>query len=587
MLLGLRISNFAVIDEVEVGFGSGLTVLTGETGAGKSILVDALSLLLGGRSDGDVVRAGSEEAIVEGTFARTPELAARLEQLGLPDDDELLIRRVVGRGGRGKAYVNGSLVTVGVLSRLMKGSVDIAGQHEHVGLFDPAQHRMLLDKQAELEAELSRYHEHWAALAELGRKMQGLGGDEQQARQRGDFLRYQLEELERLDAQPGEDDLLEAERRKLSGTEKLKRAAVEVESLLSGQDGSALELIHRSVAQLTEATKTDVALLPQLDALRAAAGEVDAIARGIARYGAAMDADPQRLQDVEERLDAIKKLSRKHARALSGLIELRSELKEELTRIEHRKEDLEACQRQKLELEQKAFGVARKLSERRKKAAAQFSAQVRTGLAQLAMAKAVFEVRVESGEVLGPEGLDAVEFYFSANAGEPCRPLSKVASGGEASRVLLSLKRALAGTDGCGCYVLDEADSGVSGAVAEVVGRMIKEVSLHRQVLCITHLPQVAAYADAHLLIKKEQTRGRTYSRVLPLAEGQERTTELARMLSGVELTKEALGAAEALVRSASRVSKASGHDVRRVKSPPAISAREARVKPEKRRLGS
>lgn len=350
MLLGLRISKFAVIDELEVGFGPGLTVLTGETGAGKSILVDAVSLLLGGRADNDVIRGGEEEAVVEGTFRKTPELAARLESLGLPMDDELLVRRVVGRNGRGKAYVNGSLVTVGVLGRLMKGLVDIAGQHEHVALFDPMQHRVLLDKQAALETELSAYQQAWSGLSELRRKMDALGGDEQQARQRADFLRFQLEELERLDPKAGEDELLEAQRKKLSGTEKLKRAATEAEALVVGQDGAAAELLQRAVAQIADASKTDPALAPILDGLRAAAGEVESLGRALSRYGSAVDADPLRLQEVEERLDLLKKLQRKHARALEGVIQLRRDLQDELTRLERRKDDLAALEQERSQL---------------------------------------------------------------------------------------------------------------------------------------------------------------------------------------------------------------------------------------------
>nr|WP_153866345.1 MULTISPECIES: DNA repair protein RecN [Myxococcaceae] len=549
----MRISNVAVIEEVEVGFGTGLTVLTGETGAGKSILVDSLGLLLGGRADADCVRAGCDEASVEGVFLRTPVLGARLEELGLPDlGEELSVRRVVGRTGRGKAYVNGALVTVGVLARLMRGAVDIAGQHEHVSLFDAALHRALLDRYGDLSAALTAYYGDYAALRDVQGRMEALGGDETKVRQRAEFLRFQLEEIVRVDPQPGEDLALDAERKRLAGAEKLRRQAAEAEALLcGGEDGNAVEVVGKSLSLVQEALKLDASLAPLAQSLGGALAELEEAGRGLGRYVGALDGDPERLAEVDERLDAIKRLCRKHAAPLEAVLARRGELEAELATLDNRQEILEEleAERRKAEARARASGTA--LSKARSACARDFAAGVREGLSQLALGKAAFEVRVTPTETLRPEGLDEVEFFFSANPGEPSRPLAKVASGGEASRLLLALKRALAGSDGCGSYVLDEADSGVSGAIADVVGRMIRDVSGHRQVLCITHLPQVAAYADAHLLIRKDLRGERTVSEVVPLAAGAERTQELARMLSGVEVTREALGAAEALVRAA------------------------------------
>jgi DNA repair protein RecN (Recombination protein N) len=554
VLLGLRISNVAVIEEVEVGFGAGLTVLTGETGAGKSILVDALGLLLGGRADADVIRAGRDEASVEGVFARTPALAERLEELGLPDlGEEVLVRRVVGRNGRGKAYVNGSLVTVGVLSRLTRGLVDIAGQHEHVSLFDSSLHRTLLDRYGNLTEALEVYGQHYAAVREVEERMEALGGDEARVRERAEFLRFQLDEIHRLDPEPGEDVKLDVERRRLGGAEKLKRQAAEAELLISGEESSALETLGRAMGLLSDAVRCDATLGPIVQSLGTSMAELEEAQRRLNRYSEGLESDPARLGEVEERLDAIKRLCRKHGASLEGVLRKRGELETELSTLENRQEILEQLAKERHAAEVRARESATGLSRARRACAGEFSQQVRAGLGGLALGKAAFEVRVTAGDALRPEGLDEVEFFFSANPGEPARPLAKVASGGEASRLLLALKRALADSDGCGCYVLDEADSGVSGAIADVVGRMIKEVSGHRQVLCITHLPQVAAYADAHLLIRKGLKGERTVSEVVPLAAGAERTQELARMLSGMEVTREALGAAEALVRSAHR----------------------------------
>ncbi|MFB1480970.1 DNA repair protein RecN [Corallococcus sp. RDP092CA] len=554
MLLGLRISNVAVIEEVEVAFGAGLTVLTGETGAGKSILVDALGLLLGGRADADVIRAGCEDAAVEGVFARTPVLAARLEELGLPDlGEEVLVRRVLGRSGRGKVYVNGALVTLGVLGKLTRGVVDIAGQHEHVSLFDPGLHRVLLDKYGGLDEALAAYGREWANLREVDARMDALGGDDAKVRERAEFLRFQLDEITRLEPEAGEDVKLDAERRRLGSAQKLKRQGAEAELLVSGEAPSAVEIVGRALGLVHEGVKFDATLAPVAQSLSTALSELEEAARRLNRYVEGLESDPGRLGEVEERLDALKRLCRKHGTTLEGVLKKRGELETELGTLENRREILEELNQERRRVEERARKAALALSRARRTSAGAFSQQVRDGLGGLAMGKAAFEVRVTAGETLRPDGLDEVEFFFSANPGEPARPLAKVASGGEASRLLLALKRALADSDACGCYILDEADAGVSGAIADVVGRMIREVSTHRQVLCITHLPQVAAYADAHLLIRKRVKGERTVSQVLPLAAGAERTQELARMMSGVEVTREALGAAEALVRSAHR----------------------------------
>nr|WP_242589286.1 DNA repair protein RecN [Corallococcus macrosporus] len=554
VLLGLRITNVAVIEEVEVAFGAGLTVLTGETGAGKSILVDALGLLLGGRADADVIRAGCEDAAVEGVFARTPVLASRLEELGLPDlGEEVLVRRVLGRTGRGKVYVNGALVTLGVLGKLTRGAVDIAGQHEHVSLFDSGLHRVLLDKYGGLEEALAAYGREWANLREVDSRMDALGGDDAKVRERAEFLRFQLDEITRLDPESGEDVKLDAERRRLGSAQKLKRQGAEAELLVSGEAPSAVEIVGRALGLVHEGVKCDATLAPVAQSLSTALSELEEAARLLNRYVEGLESDPGRLGEVEERLDALKRLCRKHGTTLDGVLKKRDELETELGTLENRREILEELNQERKRVEERARKAALSLSRSRKSSAGAFSQQVREGLGGLAMGKAAFEVRVTAGEMLNPYGLDEVEFFFSANPGEPARPLAKVASGGEASRLLLALKRALADSDACGCYILDEADAGVSGAIADVVGRMIREVSSHRQVLCITHLPQVAAYADAHLLIKKSVKGERTVSQVLPLEAGAERTQELARMMSGVEVTREALGAAEALVRSAHR----------------------------------
>jgi DNA repair protein RecN (Recombination protein N) len=368
-----------------------------------------------------------------------------------------------------------------------------------------------------------------------------------------EFLRFQRDELERLQLKPGEETELEAERRRLSGVEKLRASATLAESLLSAQDGSSLETVDRAGSALTEAAPLDPGLQEIAKSLQTARLELEEAARRLSQYLRHLESDPHRLAEVEERLDSLRRMGRKHGCNVDALAARKAEIEAELANWENRRALLEQLRPARERAEAAARASANALSLARAQGAGPLSQSVREALSQLAMNKALFDVRLTQAMELGPEGVDQVEFLFSANPGEPARPLSRVASGGESSRLLLALKQALSGADECCCYVLDEADAGVGGAVAEVVARMLKEISSHRQVLFITHLPQVAAYADHHLRIEKRERDGRSVSKVVPLQTPGARTEELARMLSGLKVTSEARGAAEALVRSARR----------------------------------
>ncbi len=555
MLITLRLKNFAVVEEAEVGFGPGLTVLTGETGAGKSILIDALGLLVGGRAEPDVIRSGADEAVIEGLFERSEVLSARLSELGLPDDGpEVSVRRAFGRQGRGRVHVNGALVTVGVLQRLMKAQVDIAGQHEHMALLDAGQHLGLVDRFGELMEGpvMAAYRAAWERLRDANARLQGLGGDESQVAGRIDFLTFQLEEIERVAPRPGEDLLLEIERKRLASSEKLRHGAGSAEELIATRDGSATELLGRAFQLVGEAEKLDPSLCAVREALWRTRAELEEASHSLSRYLSGLDSDPKRLEEVDDRLDAIRRLCRKHGASLEGVLSKRTALTAELDELVHRTERRAEVEVERLKAEAEASAAAVRLTAARKAAAGKLTYTVMEGLERLAMGRAKFEVQFEVAQ-LSSAGADAAQFLFSANPGEAVRPLAKVASGGEASRVMLAMKAALAGSDACVCSVFDEADAGIGGAVADVVGRLIKDISAHRQVLCITHLPQVAAHADAHLRIEKGEVKGRTRSVVQALDEGTDRARELARMLSGVEVTREALGAAQALLRSALR----------------------------------
>src|SRR5215831_14757329 len=320
MLRVLRIESFTVVEEVEVCFGPGLTVLTGETGAGKSILVDALGLLLGTRADVDCIRSGAEEAVVEAVFQRTPGLALRLEALGLPDHgDEVVLRRVVGRAGRGKVHVNGALASVGVLGQLMRGELDIAGQHAHVGLFEPSTHRAVLDRWDGVGPALEAYRAAHAPLVALEVERQSLGGDAAAQEARAEFARFQLDELERLAPSPGEEPALEAERRRLAAVERLRAAALESEALLGAEDAGVCTATGRAARTLEEAARTDPNLGEAAASVISAAAALEDALRSLRRYLDGLEADPERLAMVEERLDGLRRLARKHATDVSGL----------------------------------------------------------------------------------------------------------------------------------------------------------------------------------------------------------------------------------------------------------------------------
>jgi DNA repair protein RecN (Recombination protein N) len=550
MLLGLRIQNFTVVDEVEVVFGPGLTVLTGETGAGKSILVDALGLLLGGRADASVVRAGAEEACIEAVFQRTASLGERLLSLGLPDTgDEVSVRRVVGTGGRGRVHVNGALAGVGLLGQLFTGLLDIAGQHAHVALFQPAFQRGLLDKATAVAAARDAYRDAYLALLGVDAELASLG-EAADGESRLDFLRFQLEEVERLAPEVDEEARLEEEKRRLASVERLLGAALQAQACLTEEEGASA-LAGRARAAVEEVLQRDGQLLRTASALRAATAELDEAAAALRHYLSGLEADPERLNQVEERLDALRRLCRKHGTDVPGLLTRAASLRAESEALAGRSEVLEALRTRRGLLEAKAWEVARALRTERERAASTLGRAVRAVLAELALKGARFRVEVAAADALGPEGADEVEFLFSANPGEPERPLQKVASGGEASRLLLGLRRVFLERDACETVVLDEADAGVGGAVADAVGRLVREVARGRQVLCVTHLPQVAAHADMHLLVQKALRRGRAASAVTSLAPGAPRVAELARMLSGVKVSEAAVQAAEALLLGA------------------------------------
>jgi DNA repair protein RecN (Recombination protein N) len=574
MLTTLRLSGFAIVDQLEVRFGPGLNVLTGETGAGKSILVNALHLALGGRMGADVLREGADEAVVEALFELPAEhpVFARLAEAGVPrpgpgGDAELLVRRVATRGGRGRAFVNGALCTVGMLEAALRGVVDVSGQHEHVSLLDPATHVSLLDAFAGIDAPdgrgepplLARYREAHAALAALVRERDALAEDEGERARRADYLAFQLRELDAADPRPGEDEALDAERRVLASAERLREAARAAEAHAYGAEGSASERLAQAARALGDAAALDRRLEGPLALLRSAAVEAAEAGRELARYADALGGDPDRLREIEERLDLLRALARKHGGSLAGAIARRAQMQEEVAAATGGAERLQALAGEIEARGKAALALAAALGRARAEAARTFCRTVRAELEALAMGRCQVEIAFPppeagvafGGRTLAPCGAERAEILIAPNPGEPARPLARIASGGELSRLLLAVKRTLARKDPVSTYVFDEVDAGIGGAVAESMGRVLSEVAQGRQVLCVTHLPQVAAFADRHHRVEKRVASGRTRAEVVLLETEDERRREVARLMAGQTVTASAVEHAGALIAAA------------------------------------
>ena len=577
MLLQLRIVDFAIIEGVELALAPGLNVLSGETGAGKSMIVGAASLLRGGRASAEIVRKGSKEAVVEALFGLDgqPRAQAMLDELGLPaGDGELLVRRVVPRNGRGRIWVNGSLCTAAVLARLMGGLLDISGQHEYQSLGDRAVQLELLDALAVQPAQRTAMASAYQKLGELAQALERTQLDDRRRVERIDFLQFQLRELEAAKLELGEDEQLETRVARLRRASDLAEASAQAERELYGQDRSLCQRIaalHRRIVDLEHLDPVLVPLAAQLEEGRVL---LEDAAFSLGRYAAGIEQDPQSLETTEARLDLLRRLQRKHGGSLEEVLArqqaMRSEL-DELASLDLRRDELH---QQLAAAQDEARKVAGRLTTARRRGARQLAAGINAKLGELGMKGATFDVALEpraeregvpaafllrDGKVtrrVGASGWDRVEFVVATNLGEDARPLGRIASGGELSRLMLALRQVLGQHAPAGTSVFDEVDAGIGGAVADVVGQSLAQVARHRQVLVVTHLPQVAAYAQRHFRVGKgtvaRGTKGgpRTTTTLRALDDA-ERTEELARMLAGSRVTEAARANARQLFSAA------------------------------------
>ncbi len=554
MLRHLRVTNFAILSDVGIDPTPGFNALTGETGAGKSLIVEAVNLLRGGRASADIPRKGAEEAIVEAIFEVPQDLDARvrsvLEEAGLPDGDgEVLVRRVIHRGGRSRTYVNGALTTAKRLAQLGGLLVDLSGQHQHQGLVDARRHREILDAFGDHGPALERMRACHARLRDIAAALAELGGDERARAERADYLRFQLTELEDAALVEGEDEELERERARLQSVDRLQAGALAAVEQLYSADDAAADRISAAARELERLVEIDAELEGPLRQVEEARVLVEDAATAARRYADRLEGDPERLAQVEERLDLLTRLRRKHGGSIRELIARTADVRAELDGLDNRDERLAALERQRLEAEREALAAARSLTDKRRRAGKKLVRQVGSALAELGMAAAELSVAIEPRE-LGAEGADRVELMLASNKGEGAKPLAKIASGGELSRIMLALKLCLRRADEVATYVFDEVDTGIGGVTAEVVARLIRAVAKQRQVLCVTHLPQIAAFADGHFHVSKSESGGRTETTVRLLGH-EERRDEMARMLGGARLTAAARANAEELLAAA------------------------------------
>jgi DNA repair protein RecN (Recombination protein N) len=555
MLTDLHIRNFAIIDRLEVGFSSGFNVLTGETGAGKSIIIDAVALLLGDRARMDLIRTGEDEAVVEAVFhlGTRPEIRRELDEAGYGSEEEMLIRRVVNRNGRNKIYLNGNLVKLAQLQPLIAGLMNIYGQHEHQSLQRSETHLAFLDRYAGLDAELEKYRRLYDEVEKLSVALHRLTQAESQRRQRLDLLDYQVREIDEADLRAGEDEELRAECSLLHNAERLSMTALNGYEELYGAERAVGERLDAVAADLEGATKFDEKLAPLAEAVRSALYAVEDVAEQLRGYAGRMSFDSSRLKEVDQRLALLADLKRKYGGSLQGVVEHRQAIgleAEALIQADSTRDDLEkrlAAGRRHVQ------EMAEAMSLKRAEAADRLHQEVERELQELAMPKARFEMRLFGLSQPGPGGLERGEFYLAPNLGEDPKPLAWIASGGELSRIMLALRRAAPEGDSVGTLIFDEVDAGIGGTAATAVGEKLRAIARGVQVLCITHLPQVAAFADHHYRVEKMEQDGRTRTELVRL-DSEQRVLEMARMLGGAQVSDRTIEhAREIIAESISR----------------------------------
>lgn len=547
MLSLLHIENIAVIEQADISFDKGFNVLTGETGAGKSIVIDAISAILGQRAYRDMIRTGTSKASVRAVFTKVPNFPW-FEENGVEYDEETVIQRDIFLDGKNVCRVNGTLVTVAILHKLGIQLINIHGQHDSASLFDEENHLRFLDAFADNGGLLADYREKFAAVSELRRQIDRMTMDEGEKLRRMETLKYQIAEIEKADLKSGEDEVLEQRRKLLQNSEKLSQGLEEAsEALLGGDDSDgAAALLAQAAYALSRIARYSDDYTGFQERLTDLKYQVQDIADEVRDSLDELSYSADELETIEARLDIIHRLRRKYGADCDEILAYLDKAQKELDEIEFADDRVEQLKKKLAKQEKQAWDAALALRKNRQEQGAVMAEKILSELSQLDMPRVQFQCRFRETE-LTSEGADGVAFYLSANAGEDLKPLSKVASGGELARIMLSMKNVLAEKDAVDTLIFDEVDTGVSGRAAQRIAEKLKSLAKHKQVLCVTHLPQLAALADTHMLIAKSEHDGRTYTTVTPL-DRKGRAMELARIIGGTHITETTLKSAEEML---------------------------------------
>ena len=547
MLSLLHIENIAVIDRADISFDQGFNVLTGETGAGKSIVIDAISAILGERAYRDMIRTGTNKASVRAIFTDVPQLSWFADN-GVEYDPETVIQREIHLDGKNVCRVNGSLVSVSILRKLGMQLINIHGQHDSATLFDEDNHLTFLDAFGDNEELRTAYTEKYEAVAKLRREIDKMTMDEGEKLRRMETLRYQIAEIEKAELEVGEDEALEERRKLLQNAEKLSNGMdTAVECLYGGESDGAAGLLAQAEYALARLAKFSDSFAAMHERVSDLMYQVQDVAEEVRDARDDLSYSAEELDQIESRLDVIHKLRRKYGVTCEDILSYLDKAKQELDQIEFADDHLERLKKKLKKAEKEAWDAAKDLRKNRQETAVTMAERILKELAQLDMPRVQFACQFTETD-LTANGADTVAFFMSANAGEALKPMSKVASGGELARIMLAMKNVLAEKDQVNTLIFDEVDTGVSGRAAQKVAEKLRSVAAHKQVLCVTHLPQLAALANTHLLIAKSERDGRTYTTVTPLdIEGRKK--ELARIIGGTNITETTLKSAEEMLR--------------------------------------
>ncbi|HEY0429423.1 MAG TPA: DNA repair protein RecN [Pyrinomonadaceae bacterium] len=553
MLSLLKIKNIALIDEIGLEFASGLNLLTGETGSGKSIIVDSLGALTGERVSSDLIKEGETSARIEGLFnvSAGKDLRRIFDESGVELDEggevDLIVRRELSATGKNRIFVNNQLVTQNFLKKIGAYLVDIHGQGEQATLFNAATHLEMLDEYAGLENLREQVAGKYRAMREIRREIENLQSDEAQKLQLIDVLQFQVDEIRRVNLQPGEDEAMEEEKRRLNNVEKLSSLSDESYSMLYENEESTVTTLEKVVRRINELAEYESSFRDYAEGLQTAQAVLEDLAFAVRDFRGSLEFSPERLEEIENRLAEISRLKRKYGGAIETILAHFDEAEERLKNIETAEMREEELRRELKKAREDYLKIARELHEKRERAARKFEKETEASLKMVALEKARFEVRIDAPDFADEaadksftaKGFDRIEFYFSANPGESVKSIAKVASGGELSRLMLILNTTAKFSEHKKAMVFDEIDTGIGGRVAEAVGLKLKELAKTQQVLCVTHQPQVASLADHHFFVQKEAVKNRTEIRVKELGKN-EKVEEIARMLTGAEITETA-----------------------------------------------